>query len=194
MKPKKLTGHQPERMSVAERVELGKVVRLNAKIAKNDVMASIAVQLANVEQQLAAEYSKLDAHWAELTKEADEKVSKVDAELARRCRELGVPETFRPELRLSWYRRGDNASKERRAELRRVAESTLEARAQQAKVVIERREAQILTQLTSEGLTTEGARAFLQGMPSIDELMPKLQLTDLEEKRPLLGKGRDDVD
>jgi hypothetical protein len=51
-----------------------------------------------------------------------------------------------------------------------------------------------LTQLTSEGLTTEGARAFLQGMPSIDELMPKLQLTDLEEKRPLLGKGRDDVD
>ena len=97
-----------------------------------------------------------------------------------------MPESFRPELRVSWYSRGENADKERRTELRNVAESELEARAQRAKCAIERAEAELLIQITADGLTTKAARAFLEALPTVDQLMPNLQLSDLEKRRPLL--------
>jgi hypothetical protein len=178
-------------MSTAERLELSKVVRLRAKVAKNDVMASIAQQLANVEKQLAARYSGNEVKWAELKKDAEKTVMRADAELAKRCREMGIPESFRPELRVNWYSRGENADKERRTELRNVAESELEARAQRAKCAIERAEAELLTQITADGLTTKAARTFLEALPTVDQLMPNLQLSDLEKRRPLLDVGPD---
>jgi hypothetical protein len=182
------------RMSVAERLELAKQVRLRAKVAKNDVNANIAQQLANVEAQLAARYDENHGKWADLTRHAKEAVKKADEELAKRCREMGIPEAFRPKLNLSWYGRGENGDKERRAELRNVAESELEAQAQKAKVAIEKIEVDQLTQITAEGLTSEAARQFLLSMPTVSQLMPHLQLEDLEKRRPLLSASLDDDD
>ena len=130
-----------------------------------------------------------DEHWAEVSREAEEKIKKLDTEIAKRCRALGIPEAFRPQLSVDWYGRGENATKERRRELRVAAVSELQARAQKAKCVIDQAEAEVLTQLTAQGLTTEAARTFLETMPSVEKLMPKLQLADLEKRRPLLSVG-----
>ena len=170
-----------ERMSSAERLELGKLVRLRAKIARADIDQMVARQLAHVEQQLAAKYSANHERWAAITKNAEELVTKADAQVAKQCREMGIPESFRPKLELEWYARGENADKNRRNELRRVAETELEARAKTAKVEVDRNEARVLTQITADSLTSTTAQEFLRSMPSIDELMPTLSLKELEE-------------
>jgi hypothetical protein len=175
--------HETEksRMNSAERSELAKLVRLRSRVARNEVMASIVMRLAQFEAQVATKYDKYDEHWAELTREADEKIKQLDGELAKRCEALGIPARFRPELDVCWYSRGENAAKERRAELRRVAESRLEAQALRAKADIDRREVDLITQIVQEGLDSEHAKAFLETMPTVSELMPELMLNTVEE-------------
>jgi hypothetical protein len=170
-----------QRMSSAERSELAKLVRLRSRVARNEVMASIGTKLAHFEAQLAATYDKYDEHWAELSKEADAKVKQLDAELAKRCRELGIPDRFRPELDVRWYRRGENATKERRAELIRVAKSELESQALRAKSLIERKEVELIGKIVEEGMDSENAKAFLEAMPTVDQLMPELTLSKIEK-------------
>lgn len=169
-----------ERMTAAERSELAKLARLRAKVAKNDVEARIAVCLANFEAQVAAVYSEHDKHWAELTEEAEAAVKRFDVELAQRCRELGIPERFRPRLELGWYGRGENGCQKRRAELRLVAESRLDAQARRAKVEIERAEADIIGKIVEASVTSAKAKALLENMPSAQHLMPELSLGDVE--------------
>jgi hypothetical protein len=173
------------RMTVAERSELAKLVRLRSKVAKNEVMATIAVRLAQFEAQVATRYDKFDEHWAALSLEADKKIEQLDGELAKRCEALGIPARFRPQLEVSWYHRGENASKERRAELRRVAESKLQAQAMRAKADIERREVDLITQIVQEGLDSERAKAFLDAMPTVNQLMPELALNAVEKILPV---------
>jgi hypothetical protein len=168
-------------MTKAERLELGKLVRLRASVAKADVAQMEARRLADVEAQLAAKYSAIDSAWAEITASAKQAVAKADAEIAERCRELGIPEKLRPSLHLGWYERGDNAVKTRRAELRKVAQTELTAQGKAAKVKIDRQTAALLTQLVSGALGSSEAKAFLEAMPSIDELMPRITLPELEK-------------
>lgn len=185
-----MTGPAEQRMTVAERVELGKIVRARTKVAKNDIAAQAAKQLADMERQLAAQYDFSDEAWKEITAAAAKAVKAADAEVAKRCRAMGIPETFRPQLSVSWYRRGENAVKERRSELRAMAEAEIEAREKAAKVQLDRIEADLLTEITANGLTSENARTFLvEKMPSIESLMPKLSLAKLEKQQPLLGEG-----
>jgi len=170
-----------KRMSSAERSELAKLVRLRSRVAKNEVMATIGTKMARFESHLAAQYDKYDEHWAELSKEADAKVKQLDAELAKRCQQLGIPDRFRPELDISWYHRGENATKQRREELIRVAKSELEAQALRAKSLIERKEVELIGKIVEEGMDSENAKAFLEAMPTADQLMPELTLSKIEK-------------
>lgn len=171
-----------ERMSTGERVELAKLARLRARVAKNDVEARIATCFAHFEAQLAAKYSEYDQNWATLTAEAEERMKRLDTELARRCQQLGIPEAFRPRLSVGWYGRGENASKERRVELRRVAQSSLEAQSRRAKLEIERAEAEIIGKIVEASLASSAAKALLENLPAVTQLIPELSLHDMEAK------------
>lgn len=166
-------------MSRSERVELAKVVRLRARVAKDDVGVREAQLLADVEQQLAARYKATHEAWAEVTAAAKAAVGAADAEVARRCRELGIPEEFRPSLGLSWYGRGENADKNRRAELRKVAQTQAAASGKAARLEIDRQAARLLTDLAAGALESSSAREFLAAMPTPEELMPLLALPEL---------------
>jgi hypothetical protein len=163
-----------ERMTKAERLELGQLIRLRAKVAKDDVVQMEARHLADVEAQFAAQYSANHSAWAEITASADQAVVKADAQIAEHYRKLGIPEKFRPELDLAWYRRGENATAAKRAELRKVAQTELAARGKAAKVEIDRRTAHLLTQLAGGAIESSESKTFLEAMPSIDEL-PELE-------------------
>jgi hypothetical protein len=173
-------------MTKAERSELSKVARMNATVAKKDLEARGAEQLAEIEQQLARKYRADHEAIVDLTAKAQGMVDECNKELAARCRQLKVPESFAPEFSLGFYGRGENADRERRAELRKAAQAAVNANVASGKVKIDRQVASICTELVAEGLTTEKAKAFLESMPSIDELMPVLSLPELEQTRKTL--------
>src|SRR6266478_5140838 len=130
-------------MTVAERLELGKLIRLNAKVARDHVDQLQARLIADSEAQLSARFDKYDAAWKTAVQEAEAVVAQADAKVAERCRELGVPETFRPRLNTFWIDRGENELNSRRAELRLKARTEIEARAKAAKVQIDRQAADV---------------------------------------------------
>ena len=169
-----------ELMTKAERLELGKVVRLRAKVAKDDAEAQGRRLLADFEAQLAARYPENNPAWAEITATARQAVEAADAKIAQLCRDRGIPDEFRPGLSCQWYGRGENAEKQRRAELRAVAQREVAARVQTAKVTIDRQAAALLSDLAAHGLETEHAKAFLEQLPSVDDLIPRLGLSEVE--------------
>src|SRR5262245_25761973 len=126
-------------MTKSERAELAQLVRRREKLAKADVDRVVAERLADFEQQAASYYrAEDDEVWAEQKRIAYEAVADAQARIAERSRELAVPEWTAPSVRVDWYQRGENASKRRVEELRRVAQTRIDAYAKTAKVEIER--------------------------------------------------------
>jgi hypothetical protein len=176
-----------KRMTRAERTELAGVVRLRAKVARADVDARKAELLADFEAQLAARYQVSDARWNEIANEAQRAVDAADAKIASVCTEFSVPPEFRPGLSLSWHGRGENAFAGRRAELRKVATSRLDAQAAAAKAEIDRREASLRADLAARGLVTLEAQEWLAQLPNVaEQLLPRLDLSQIEEARPIV--------
>jgi hypothetical protein len=176
-------------MTKADRAELGRLMRLRAKAAKDEIESHAARVLANIEAQLAAQYPADHAAWADVTDHARRVIAEADTQIAQRCRELGIPERFRPSIHCSWYNRGENAMKDRRAELRRVAQTELAARVKAAKNTVDRRTADLLTQLAAGMLESSQAKDFLNAMPSVDDLMPPITLDDLKAIAPSFTLG-----
>ena len=113
-------------------------------MAKAQVAEREAELLADAEAQLAAISKDTDTAWADVTGLAKKTIREADAVIAERCETLGIPTDFRPGLSLSWYGRGNNASKERRAELRKVAQTRIAANGRKAKLAIEQRSVEAL--------------------------------------------------
>jgi hypothetical protein len=108
----------------AEREDLLRLAKMRERVAKTGLAQRSAQLLAEFEQQMASEYSyDQDTVWKAAAAAADREVKKAKAQIAERCRELGIPDRFAPGLHLSWYDRGENAVGKRRTELRFVAKS-----------------------------------------------------------------------
>jgi hypothetical protein len=173
-------------MTKSERDELAKLVRRREKLAKVDVDRVAAERLADFEEQMASIYAPADdARWREIHASAAEVVREADEAMAERCRELGIPERFRPELDLHWYGRGENASRDRRSELRTVAKTRIDAMAKTAKLEVERQSVALQTELIAGGLQSDQARAFLAAMPTAEALVGAApSVREIEEMTP----------
>jgi hypothetical protein len=172
------------RMTKAERDELVKLVKLRERVAKAEAVQRSAELLAEFERQLASVYSFDDDVWREAHAAVSEARKKANAMIAERCRELGIPERFQPEIHSAWYGRGENASKERRAELRKVAVTRIDALAKAAKATIEHESLKLHTELVAGALESGEARAFLDALPTIEVLMPSLTVAEIESTTP----------
>src|SRR5262245_10199147 len=169
---------------------LMKVIRSNAKVAKAKAVQRSAELRADFEKQISAIYSfDQDEVWAAAEKRAEEAVQKAKAEVATRCRELGIPAAFAPNLSLGWYGRGENAVASRRAELRKLAIAQIAELEKTAIAQIEERSAEIQTKLVSQNLTTEAAKTFLTQLPPIEVLMPPVDVKVIEAR---LGTQQDE--
>jgi hypothetical protein len=176
-------------MTRRDREDLAKVVRRREKLTKGDADRLAAERLAGFESQLAAIYKPGDDPvWQELYAAAATAVAEVKAKLAERCRELGIPEDWAPDLQLRWYGRGENAAAERRAELRRVAKTRIDADAKAAKVEIEKRSVAVQEQLIARGLDSEDAKVFLESMPTAEQLMPSVSVAEIEAAATAEGR------
>jgi hypothetical protein len=178
-------------MTTAERAELSRVVRLRATVRRSDVEVHAAEQRADVEKQLATIYKKDDPRWSEITKMADDGIAEVLALLGKRLEQLGIEKELGPTIVVGWSGRGENAFAGRRAELRKVAYSEIEANAKSAKVQIDRVEATLLEKIAARGLRTDDARQFLTSIPTIEAMMPALDVGELDKKQPKPKDGYD---
>lgn len=168
-------------MTSAERASLLVLCRQRERVAKANAAQYGAELLADFERKLAAIYSfDDDDTWAAANRMAAEAVGAAKKEIAERCQELGIPRKFAPTIELHWYGRGENASKERRAELTRVARSEIDRRTKTALAAIAAKSVDVQTKLIASGLTTDAAQQFLEQMPQPAELMPALDVAGVE--------------
>jgi hypothetical protein len=122
---------------------------------------------------------KSQSNAVEAAKAAQEKVRE-------RCRELGIPDRFAPRISSpGWNSCGEQAVKERRNELRQLARTQIDAMIKSGKRKVEEISLDVQTRIIASGLSSE-AKAFLESMPSPEQLMPRLNLGTLET---MLGNG-----
>jgi hypothetical protein len=169
-------------MTKSDRAELQKLANKREKVAKAQVDQVAAERLAEFESQAASDYRVHDDEvWAEQARIAREAIADANARVRDRSRELGVPEWSAPSISMGWHERGENAVKERVAELRKVAKTRLDADAKAAKVQIELKAVEVHTQLLATSLETDEARAFLLEIPTPDQLLPAPTVAEIEK-------------
>jgi len=168
-------------MTKSERDSLLQIARQRARLAKIDTASYAAKLRADFEQQLDTCYPwDQDATWEAMAKLMEAAKREAASKIAARSRELGIPDWAAPGIGWYWYERGQNATKERRAELRRLAHRKIEAIEKNARATIERQSLEVQTRLFASALTSDAAKSFLDAMPPIESLMPRLDINTLE--------------
>jgi cell fate regulator YaaT (PSP1 superfamily) len=181
----------PEAITRAERNDLMALARRREKVAKTQVEARSAELLADFERQMASVYTfDDDETWQKAMDDATKALQEADETIKERCKELGIPMEYRPGVGINWHGRGQNEVIRRQAELRRVAKSRIKELAESAKHRIEAASVDVQEQLMVTGLN-QAAREALAGMPTPEQLMPVLDVIELENavSQPRLGRG-----
>jgi hypothetical protein len=167
----------------SDRDELLRLARSRARLAKAEAAQREKLLLSEVEDLMAAEFEARDELWAGATVIADEAARKANEQIAAQCSLLGIPAKYAPTLELHWRSRNSEfMDRNRRGELRKVAQSRLAALTSAAKVEIDRKQLATEMALIAPSLESEDARAFLDAMPTAEQLMPSLSLDDLGVK------------
>lgn len=164
--------------------ELANVVRMRARLAKEDADLRGVLLLAEFEEELAREYPINDPRWAEITEQARRMVADADRQIAEICEQTGIRAEFRPQIHVAWWDRGENAVKSRRDELRKVATARCKAMVKDAKLAIGREELRARTLLAEQVLTSDQAKGLLEAMPTVEQLLPLLALREIEAATP----------
>ena len=168
-------------MTKGEREDLQRLIRQREKVLKSAAKQRSAELIADFENQMGQEYRfDQDEVWDQAVEVADREVRKMQKQIAARCGELGIPERFAPSISLEWHHRGyDNALATRRAELRLMATTQIEAIEQKAIVQIELSCLEAQTKIATAGLTSDVAKLFLEELPSVPALMPALSFAEI---------------
>ena len=164
-----------------ERDDLQRLIRQREKVLKSAAKERSAELLADFENQMGQEYAfDQDETWEKAAKAAKAAVAKAQAQVAARCRDLGIPDRFAPSLSLDWHHRGyDNAVEKRRRELRIMAQTQVAAIERKAIVQIEMSCLEAQTALAVAGLTSDAGQRFLEQLPKIETLMPRLTFAEV---------------
>jgi hypothetical protein len=171
-------------MTRAEREQLAKLARQRARLAKSEAVEREKILLAEVHDQMSAEFSAQDDLWAAAVTIAEEAAAKANDLIRAQCLDLGIEARYAPRLQLSWVSRSAEFIDDgRRAELRKLAATRLAALTQAAKTQIDRECLRTETELVRDGLDSAAAVAFLDRMPTAEQLMPAIGLDDLGVRR-----------
>jgi hypothetical protein len=164
-----------------EREDLLCLVRQPEKVLKSVAAQRSAELLADFQQQLASRYTyDQDEIWRQAVEVAQQAVAEASSMIAARCVELGIPDEFAPRLQLTWWKRGQNAVKDRCAELLAVGKNRIAAIEKRVCVEIEVHTLQLQTQIAADGLASASAREFLERMPTVETLTPPLHVAKIE--------------
>jgi hypothetical protein len=175
-----------DRMSKNEREELGRLLRQKARVAKAHVKLRKKDQMADFAEKIAAKYDPVDLGLETAYNEALETgrrmQDQINAGMDARLEELGVAKHFRGRgltVVVMWEGRGENSTASRRVELLRVAQTAADAAEQRAIVAIDTKVLQLEELLTRSQLRSHEANRLLESFPTVESLLPPLDLTDV---------------
>ncbi len=168
-------------MTKGEREDLQRLIRQREKVLKSAAKQRSAELLADFENQMGQVYRfDQDKVWEAAEQAAEREVAKAQKIVAARCSELGIPTEWAPTLDLNWHARGyGNSIENRRKELRRMAETQIEAIERKAITQIETGCLQAQEKIAIAGLGSDAARDFVASLPSVETLMPALSFAEL---------------
>lgn len=170
-----------EVISKGDRDALLIVLRKRDKAMRAVAAQRKAANMAEFEKAISREVRwQEDGTLAQAVDYGIEAAKQADKMIAERCEQLGIPDRFRPRLQWTWATRGENACKERRAELRLMAKAHFDAQEKEALAKVELHSLDVQEKLIAASLTSAEARAFLDKIPTIESLMPPM--TDSEVK------------
>jgi hypothetical protein len=164
-------------LSASDRNTLIKILKARGEQAKRDVVERETILRAEVEQNFHIEFSRRDDLWADVVAAVEEAEAAANVAIQARCAALGLPAEHVPTMHSNLYSR--RYSKEERTDLRVLADKRLKAMTAEAKGAIDRAVLDRTEQLLIGGLSSHEARAVIDAMPRVQELMPALSLDDL---------------
>ena len=178
-------------MTKGERDSSLQVARLRTRVAKDQAVSYATKLKADFEKRLDASYPwDSDETWSEMAKLMEKRKEEAQAQVVAQSRELGIPEWAAPSLHWHWRGQGQQATKERKVELRRLAATQIDAMVKAAKSKIDEASLAIQTALLASGLTSAAAKEFLESMPAPEALMPAVDVAALETKLLRPSRGR----
>lgn len=168
-------------MTKGERDDLLRLAKKRESVLKKAAEERSAQLLAEFEAQSATIYAfDDDAVWRQAVGQAKEAVAAARKDIAERCRQLGIPPEFAPDLHVYWQERGQNAVAQRRAELRAAAKAKIASIEKAALTRIEHMSLEAQTNILASGLDSAAAKDFLASMPDIKSLMPEVSTADIQ--------------
>ena len=174
---------ESRKLSRNETHDLSMIIKDRTKVLRAHAEEQAAACMADFERQMAASYTfDQDEVWRKATQEAQRVVQESQATIAKRCKELGIPASFAPSISASWQGRGENMLASRRAELRRVAQTSIAAMTKAAVTKIEKQALDLRTQVVGMGLLSADAKLFLESLAPIEENMRALDFAEIEKR------------
>jgi gamma-glutamylcysteine synthetase len=174
---------QNRKLARHETHDLSMIIKDRTKVLKAHVEQQAAACLADFEKKMAAIYKFDDDEiWKAATAQAQKIVDASQQTIAARCKKLGIPKEFAPSIELSWRGRGENMMASRRAELRRVAQASIEVMSKAAVTKIEQQSLDLRTQVVALGLLSADAKMFLESLKPIEDTMRGLDFVEMERK------------
>jgi hypothetical protein len=160
-------------LSKSEIEYLLRALRANTKAAKAAIMSSEPKLRESFEQHLNTSYPlRAEPVWMEAFQALVAQYEKSQAQVDKRCDEMGLPRRFRPQITHPRWDHGgvDMMLKGFRAELRRVAYLQISAMIKERQEEMEREAARVQLEILAHGCLTDAAKAFIERLPKIDEL------------------------
>jgi hypothetical protein len=174
---------EPRQLSRNETHDLSMIIKDRTKVLRAHAEEQAAACIADFEKQMATIYTfDQDEVWEKATKEAQRVVRESQDVIAKRCKELGIPPTFAPQINATWQGRGENMLAARRAELRRVAKTSIDAMTKAAVTKIEKQALDLRTQVVGMGLLSADAKMFLESLAPVEDSMLALDFGEIEKK------------
>lgn len=166
----------------AERAELRSLIRQRFKVLRADIEARQAELVAELDVRITAKYADEDKAWAdgmylieEAAREANRKANDVLRSLDMDGFDLDGKDYSIVTVR------SINKPTGKRSKLRQESLSRIEAQVKNARLQLDRQEADLLTRLVQGALESEAARAFLGEIPTVSALVPADRLLQLEQ-------------
>jgi translation initiation factor 2B subunit (eIF-2B alpha/beta/delta family) len=171
----------PAQLTPGEKRDLLQIAKKREQVSKLQLAQHGAQLLVNLDKELDATYTfDQDEIWRRAHDMAEKAIEEAQAIVETRSRELGLPARFAPRISGGWISRGEQAFKERRRELRAMGQRLVDAMIKAGKARIEESSLNVQTQIMTIGFSEE-AKAILDAMPTPEQLMPPLQLAELEK-------------
>lgn len=172
----------------AERTELKSIVKQQIRVLRSEVYQREAELRAEIHRQITERFADDDQKWAGLA----HKVHEITMEANRAVNDALYQEGFQVKgnsERLWFATPAISPPRQKRDDLFRAAVSDLTAKVKDAQMRLDRQEADLLRTLVVGALETDEARAFLDAIPTVSELVPASRLAELEAS--LTGKKDD---